>query len=495
MDRRRFLLTTGTTATAAWMGMGPGFSQASHAADATASKDEKPSAALEQRLAQFAAGVKYEDLPKEAVQACKRYLLDALACALGAVGTVPAKIAEETFRKAFPSTGSATIIGKSHSISTEGATLINGTMIRELEFNDIYFGKDPAHPSEIISTAIACCEEAGRSGRDLIEAIVVGYEIEVRLADAFSWASRGFISSSAAGFVAPLVAGKAWRMPAEQMANAVGISGPRQLIPLAINSGDISMMKSVQPGFAAMDAVFATRLAAAGLTGVTRSIEWLTANILPKDASISVDLDPRHYLLTKVGLRRFSLQGDLQAMAEAGVNLHPKIQGQAETIKEVIVQTYPETIHRGVASPERYHPASRLTADHSLPICLAIALLDGDVTIRQFNDGRWNAPDVLALAQKVKVEVGQSLIVQMPDGHGTIVEVHLDNGQIIKETVLIPEGDAEKPMSAPAMEKKFRQFADLVLGKAGASSVLSYIDRLEEIKNIRTLTEALRKSA
>jgi 2-methylcitrate dehydratase len=477
------------------MGMDQSLAQMPASALTPESKAENPPEALEQRLARFAAGIHYEDLPKETVQACKRFLLDALACALGAVDTAPAKIAEETFRKAFASNGSSTIIGKPQLISTEGAALINGTMIRELEFNDIYFGKDPAHPSEIISTALACCEEAGRSGRDLIEAMVVGYEIEVRLADAFSWASRGFISSSAAGFVAPLVAGKAWRMPVEQVANAVGICGPRQLIPLAVNSGDISMMKSIQPGFAAMDAVFSTRLAAAGLTGVTRSIEWMVANIQPRENSVSVDLDPSHFLLARVGLRRFSLQGDLQAMAEAGVNLHPKVQGQTASIKEVIVQIYPETIHRGVASPERYHPASRLTADHSLPICLAIALLDGDVTIRQFNDGRWKAPDVLALAQKVKVEVGDSLVSQMPNGHGTIVEVHLDNGQMIKETVLVPEGDAERPMSRSAMENKFRQFANSVLGKTGAGNVLSYVDRLEEVNDIRTFTEALRKPA
>ena len=225
------------------------------------------------------------------MQACKRFLLDALACAFGAVNAASAKIAEATFRKAFGSGGPATIIGDSQMISTEGATLINGTLIRELEFNDIYFGKDPAHPSEILSAAIACCEEAGRSGRDLIEAMVVGYEAEVRLGDAFSWASHGLISSSAAAFVVPLVAGKAWRMPVEQVAYAMGISGPRQLTALAVNSGEISMMKSVGPGYAAMDGVFSTRMAAAGLTGVTRGLEWLAANMPPKEtvsASISI---------------------------------------------------------------------------------------------------------------------------------------------------------------------------------------------------------------
>jgi len=234
-------------------------------------------------------------------------------------------------------------------------------------------------------------------------------------------------------------------------------------------------------------------LAAAGLTGVTRSIEWLTANIQPKQTNVSVDLDPQHYLLTRVGLRRFPLQGDLQAVAEAGVNLHPKIQGQSRRIQEIVVETYPGTIERGVALPEKLRPANRETADHSLPICLAIALLDGDVTVEQLSDGRWKAPDVLELAQKVKVKVGQSLIAQMPEGHGTNIEVHLNNGQVLRESVLIPEGDAEKPMSRTALEHKFRQFADPVLGEGGSKKAIGYIDHIEDVKDIGVFTEALRR--
>jgi len=493
MDRRSFLIATSTTATAAWIGLGRGIAQTPQTpAAAPASKQENSKPGLERRLAQYAAGVRYEDLPVEVVQACKRFLLDALACAFGAVNASSARIAEATYRKAFGPTGPATIVGNPQLISTEGAALINGTLIRELEFNDIYFGKDPAHPSETISAAIACCEEAGRSGRELIEAMVVGYEAEVRLSDAFSWASRGFISSSAAAFVVPLVAGKAWRMPVEQIVHAMGISGSRQLITLAVNSGEISMMKSVGPGYAAMDGVFSTRMAAAGMTGVSRPLEWLAANVQPKEASVSIDLDPGRHQLTKVGLRRFPLQGDLQSLAEAGVNLHPKIQGQAGMIREIVVGVYPETLERGVAAPARYQPTSRQTADHSLPICLAIALLDGDLTSKQFDDGRWKAPEVLALAQKVKVEAGQSLIAQMPEGHGTIVEVRFNNGQALKETVLIPEGDAEKPMSQAAMEHKFRQFADQVLGAAGSNKVIESVRHLEVLKDVREFTRTLR---
>jgi 2-methylcitrate dehydratase len=493
-ERRKFLIATSTGATAAWIGLGQSLARVSDAlAAASALQQEQPTLGLERRLAQYAAGVRYEDLPDTVVQACKRFLLDALACGFGAVKAVPATIAETTFRQAFGSGGPATVIGSPRSISTEGAVLINGTLIRQLDLNDVYFGRDPSHPSEIIPAAIACCEEAGRSGRDLIEAMVVGYEAEVRLNNALSWSSRGLIASSAAAFVTPLVAGKAWRLPIEQIIHAVGISGPRQLTTLAVNSGEISMMKAVGPGYTVMDGVFSTRLAAAGLTGVTRSIEWLTANIQPRQTTLDIDLDPRRYLLTKVGLKRFPLQGELQAVAEAGVNLHSKIQRHAGMIQEITVEAYPGTLGRGVAEPEKFRPASRETADHSLPICLAVALLDGDVTVKQYNDGRWQAPDVIGLAQKVKVGVGQSLLAQMPEGHGTIVEVRLSDGQVLRDSVLVPEGDAEKPMSRQALEHKFRQFADPVLGEAGSSKVIEYVDHLQEVEDIRRFTQALRR--
>jgi 2-methylcitrate dehydratase len=494
MDRRKFLLATGVAATTAWMNVGQGHAREIllAAAGEPALKSEKSKIGLEKRLAQYAASVHYKDLPSEIVQACKRLLLDALACAFGAVGSAPATIAEATFRKAFGSGGVASIIGSAQLIATEGAALVNGVLVRDLDLNDVYYGYDPSHPSEIIPPAIACCEEAGRNGRDLIEAMVIGYETDLRLNDAFSWSSRGFHALSHGAFVIPLVAGKAWRMPEEQVAHAVGISGAHQLTSLAINYGVIGMVKSLAPGHTAMDSLFDTRLAAAGFTGATNTIEWMTANIKPSQTSVSVDLDPRRYQLLNVGFKRFPLQAGLQSTTEAGVNLHPLVEGQTDEIHEIIAETYPATIARGVADPEKYRPETRETADHSMPICLAMALLDGDVSVKQFHDNRWKAREVLALANKVKVNVGESLVAKMPKGQGSNVEVRFSSGRVLKESVEIPEGDPARPISRPSLERKFRQFADPVLGEAGSRKVIAFVDNIEEVKDVRMFTEALR---
>lgn len=454
--------------------------------------EKKSEVNLEMLLAQYAANVRYSDLPPEVLAACKRLLIDTLACGFGAVGTETATIAEETYRKAFGSGNAASIIGRSQMIAAEGAALVNGILIRDLDLNDTFFGYDPSHPSEVIPAALACCEEAQRSGKDLIEAMVVAYEADLRLNNAFSWSARGFHALSHGAFAIPLAAGKAWRMTVEQVANAVGISGSHQLTSLAINKGVISMTKSLAPAHTAMDSLFDTRLAAAGFTGPTFTIEWLTANINPTQPGVSVDLDPTRFELTKVGLKRFPIQGSLQTSTEAAVNLSPQINGQIGDIKEVIVETYPGPIKRGIADKEKYSPETRETADHSMPVCVAMALLDGDVSATQFNQNRWKTRDVLALASKVKVTVGEAMVAKDPKGHGAAVEIRLENGRVLRETVDIPDGHASRPLSRPALEGKFRQFADPVIGEAGAKKVIALVDQLDEIEDIRTLTRELR---
>ncbi len=495
MGRRNFLLAAGAVATTGLL-----MSSSGRAGEPTRggggeppAKSDKPKIGLEQRLAQFAAGVRYDSLPGQTVQATKRLLLDALACAFGAVGCEPSKIAEATFRKAFGAGGGSSIIGSSSLIASEGAALVNGILVRYFDLNDVYFGNDPSHPSEVIPGALAACEEAGRSGRDLIEAVVVAYEAEVRLNNAIAWASRGLHSLTCGSFAIPLAVGKAWRMPVLQVANAVGISGARQLTTLAMNRGEISMMKALAPGHTAMDAIFATRLAAAGFTGPLNGLEWMAANVQPAQKNINVDLNPDRYLLTKVGLKRFPLQGELQAVTEAAVNASPKVKGHIDDIREIVAEVYPQTIDRGVAEPEKYRPTTRETADHSLPVCVAMGLIDGDVSVRQFHDDRWKAAEVLGLASKVKVRVSETLKAKMPKGHGSSVEVHLSNGQVVRETVEIPEGDPERPMSPSALDHKFHQFADPVLGEAGAKKLISLVNSVEDVKDVRALTEVMRR--
>src|ERR1700720_1547330 len=234
---------------------------------------------LEQKFAEFAIFIRYEALPVDVVASAKRVLLDTLGCAFGAVGSEAVAIAESTIRKSFGEGDAATVIGYPRAATIEGALFVNGVLVRSLDLNDTYIGTEPLHPSEVLPTAIALCEENGRSGRDLIEAMVAGYEASMRVNDAISFIERGFHPLCAAAYGIPLIAGKIWGLPREAIANAVGFSGARGFTSFVVNSGAISMMKAMGLAATAADGVFATRLAAQGFTGPSGTLEGLGAEI------------------------------------------------------------------------------------------------------------------------------------------------------------------------------------------------------------------------
>ncbi|PDT72475.1 MmgE/PrpD family protein [Bradyrhizobium sp. C9] len=448
-------------------------------------------AALEQKFAEFAIAVRYEDLPADVITSAKRVLLDTLGCAFGAVGSESANIAEATIRKTFGDGNTATVIGYPRSATVEGAVFVNGVLVRSLDMNDTYIGSEPLHPSEVIPTALALCEEQGRSGRDLVEAIVVGYEASMRVNDAISFLERGFHPLCAASYGVPLIAGKVWRIPKEALANAVGISGARGFTSFVVNSGAISMMKAMGLAATAIDGVFATRLAAQGFTGPSGTLEWLASKMKPAKEGFAVDLELARYRLPGVAFKRFPVQIELQAVAEAGASLSGRTKGRTQDIRSITVETYPGIIQR-VADPTKFRPQTKGTADHSLPVCLAMALLDGDVTVSQFEKGRWREQDVMALVEKTSVKPGEALIAKLPKGRGASVEIVLTDGQSWRETVEVPEGDAQRPLSRASLERKFMNFAVPVVGKAVGESVMSLVDGIEDLRDVRELTRALR---
>jgi 2-methylcitrate dehydratase len=494
MERRNFLAQTAAAVSATLL-LGSFRSDRYRFVGSTlaAGNGDGQKATLEQKFSDFALSVRYEVLPTDVINSVKRVLLDTLGCAFGSVGSEPANIAETTIRTTFGDGNTATVIGYPRPATVEGALFVNGVLVRSLDMNDTYIGTEPLHPSEVLPTALALCEENGRTGRDLIEAVVAGYEASMRVNDAISFIERGFHPLSAAAYGIPLIAGKIWGLPKEAIANAVGISGARGFTSFVVNSGAISMMKAMGLAATAADGVFATRLAAQGFTGPSGTLEWLASKMKPAKESFAVDLELARYRLPRVAFKRFPIQIELQAVAEAGASLSAKTKGRVQDIRAITVETYPGIIER-VADPAKFRPETKGTADHSLPVCLAMALLDGDITVAQFEKDRWRAQDVMALVEKISVKPGEALMAKLPKGRGAFIEIVFADGLSQRETVEIPEGDAERPLSRASLERKFMNFAVPVVGKSGAERVVSLVDGLEELNDVRELTRALRGS-
>ena len=211
----------------------------------------------------------------------------------------------------------------------------------------------------------------------------------------------------------------------------------------------------------------------------------------PAQKTLTIDFDPQHFSVGKVGFKRFPLQGQLQAVVEAAVDLAPQLKGRIASIVSVDVGSYPYAVEN-LADPAKYHPETSETADHSLPICAAMALLDGTVAVKQFDGGRWKAPDVLALAAKIKVNVSPSLVAKVPKGNAASMDVHLADGTTLSQVVEVPEGDPAKPMTRASLEASSATAPCPCSARRTRNRIIALVRGLDDLADVRVFTRALR---
>src|SRR3981081_4156964 len=199
-------------------------------------------------IADWACSLKYEHLSPEAIQAAKLFWFDSIGCALGGSQQDDAKILLKHYRAmGSPACGGNStrfVSGfKTHPVD---ASCLNGHMIRAMDYNDIYWKADPCHPSDLIAAPLALCESEGLSGKDLILATIIAYEIEMRLCEVGRPGVReyGWHHATLRAFAAPIAAGRVLNLTSEQMVSAMGISASRTFCPGAVTAGKLTNMKN-----------------------------------------------------------------------------------------------------------------------------------------------------------------------------------------------------------------------------------------------------------
>jgi 2-methylcitrate dehydratase len=444
-------------------------------------------------LAHFALGMRFDELPASVITATKRIVLDTLGCAIGAIGCEPARVA---LRAQTPSTSTkpVTIIGSRQRGALEQALLINGILARYLDYGDVYWKRDVCHPSELVPVALSCVEERGGSGKTFIEALLVGYEAQLRLCDAYSFQAVGMHNVSSVGFVSPLIIGRAWNMDAREIANAVALNGVRHLTLFGMAKGELSMAKAIAAPLACVEAVGACRLAAEGYTGPVAILDWMFEHLPdgvedPQDKSVDVALS--RYRIERVSLKRYPVQFEIQGAVEAALSVFAQLPGPAiEAVSEITVTMNPVSQER-TADPKKYRPSTRESADHSTPCCVAMTLQDGNVAPEQFETRRWADTDVVDLMSRIRVVGDPNLDKTHPGGRPCIVTAKLANGATLTETVDIPIGDAQRPMSEEDVREKFRALAADLLSPSRAEEIIAIVDALERLDRIADLTALL----
>ena len=230
---------------------------------------------LSYTIAEWACALKYEHLSPEAIQAAKLFWFDSIGCALGGSQQEDAKILLKHHRGMSGGDGKATAFVSGFKTNPVDAAFLNGHMIRAMDYNDIYWKADPCHPSDLIAAPLALCESEGLSGKDLILATIIAYEIEMRLCEIGRPGVReyGWHHATLSAFAAPVAAGRVLNLTPDQMVSAIGISASRTFCPGAVTAGKLTNMKNTVDPWAGRMGAESALLAREGFSGPEHIID------------------------------------------------------------------------------------------------------------------------------------------------------------------------------------------------------------------------------
>ncbi len=469
---------------------------------------------LADRLAYYACHLHFEDLPAPVVHEAKRRFIDSLATAVGAMDADAYAIAKRCALRVQANPG-ASILGGGRT-SPEWATFVNGLLIRYLDYNDTYLSLEPAHPSDNLAAVLAAGEMVGASGRDLITAAVLAYEIQCRLCDAASLRKHGWDHVTYGAISSAIAACKLMSQSAYKTTHAINLAGVANTALRQTRAGELSMWKGCAFANAARNGVFAALLAAEGMTGPAPIFEGklgfmklLTGPLelppLPGEpiragsVSDQSDLATTHhspltthdspgFMITKTYIKFWPAEYHSQSAIDAALQLRPEI-GDIRNIVAIDIHTFDAAVDIIANDPEKWRPLTRETADHSLPYCAGVALADGDVTLAQFVPQRFTEPTVLELVAKIKVHRDPALTARYPNGIPNRLTVRLADGRQLTKEVEFPRGHAHNPMSDAEVEKKFRNLVEPRYGKEKAGRILFACWELEKLQRVQDMTE------
>ncbi len=439
---------------------------------------------LANRLAEYAARLRFEDLPATVVHEAKRRFIDSFATAVGAMDADAYAIAKRCALRVQSQPG-ATLLGGGRS-SGEWATFVNGLLIRYLDYNDTYLSLEPAHPSDNLAAVLSVGEMAGAGGKELLTAAVLAYEIQCRLCDAASLRKRGWDHVTYGAISSCVAACKLLRLDPARTAHAIGMAGVANTALRQTRSGELSMWKGCAFANAARNGVFAALLAAEGMTGPAPIFEGelgimklLTG---PFELPRLGGENGQPFMIISTYIKFWPAEYHSQSAIDAALQLRPEI-GDVRNIAAIDIRTFDAAVDIIGKDPEKWRPKTRETADHSLPYCTAVALADGDVTLAQFAPERFGDPALLDLVAKVKVHRDAALSARYPNGIPNRLTVRLADGRKLVREVEFPRGHAHNPMTDAEVEKKFRTLAEPRYGKEKADRMLAACWGMEKIKS------------
>jgi 2-methylcitrate dehydratase PrpD len=434
--------------------------------------------------------------PDTARAAAARAVLDTVGVALAGSVEPAAQIVQRVLAE--EGRGPFTVFGCAVGLSAPNAALANGTAAHALDFDDMCF-VSLAHPSApLVAAAFAAAEQTGASGRSLLDAYVVGFEIESLLGRALNprHYQRGWHCTSTIGTLGAAAA----------VARLLGLDGARAGHALAIAASEAcglkenfgTMVKPLHAGLAARSGVLAARLAMAGMTASAAAIAGPQGYLAAMDAewptlaSFLVDLGA-HWEIVDSGItvKLYPSCAGTHPALDAILDLKRREGFEAGDVASIIVGV--DGITPTVLIYD--HPASGLEAKFSMPFCVAAAIVHGHVGVDTFDAAALADTRIAEVQSRVVMEVDPTLDPSSAALTQARVRVRLTDGRELVRSANGARGYPERPATGEELEGKFLMCAGRALSASGAARALAAVRGIEGVADVRAISAAFAKSS
>jgi 2-methylcitrate dehydratase PrpD len=448
-----------------------------------------------QRVTDYIVTSRFEDIPTKALVVAKGAVLDcvgvALAGARHAAGGIPAEWARNA-----AGAGRATVWGQDFKTSAHDAALVNGTAAHALDYDDVTWGLI-GHPSvSLVPSVFAIGELIGASGRDVLHAYVVGFEVMAKLGRTTQprhsldggWHATGTIGA----FGATAACCKLLGLNREQTALALGIV-------YSMTSGNVSnfgtMCKPLHAGLAARNAVEAALWAQSGFTSLPHPFDGPRSFHEVYSRGLPADMAP----LGELG-REFELvvRGVVIKPYPCGVALHPAIDAvHALKNEQKINADDVESIDVGVTKYTfdklcYLAPHTGLEAKFSMPYTIARSILDPTIGFDTFTDKLVQDQRAQDLTRRVKMYVHAGIEKSWKMGSRPVhVRIKFRDGRVLERQVDISKGNPEVAMTPDELSIKFEDCARLSLDPPAMKAAARALQNIEALTAISELTAQL----
>jgi 2-methylcitrate dehydratase PrpD len=447
------------------------------------------------QLAEFVVRTRYEDLPAETVKAAKMMIMDTLGC--GIAGYVLSEDEVEPVLKVVEEMGGkkeCTLLVSGKKTSWFNAITVNGTLFHSIDYDDTRPGALTHTGSVVVPSVLSIGEKLGASGKEAILATVLAYEVVFRVGSSVMPSHYQFWHSTGTNgtFGGAVAAGKLLELNVDEMEMTLGIAADQASgLITCIEFGDLT--KSLHAGLTSAKGALAANLVKHGATGPKGTLEY------PRGYCNAYSKEPELGKIIQGLGKSFDIVNNCPKFYPSVLGSHCAIRATMSLVSEnnisadEVLKVEGKTYNTAATTFVNRKPKTILAARLSIPYCLAVAILDREVGMRQFEPKRLEDKRIKELIGKISIEGDPELNELYPEMFPARITITTKNGKVVSADEFYPKGFPKNPISDEELETKIKSLCSYTLGKARIKELSNTIKRIESLPNISELMRLLVK--